>query len=167
MASPTIRRCTPNFFATPVMVPMPNSNSRRICSNNSTLALHSNELLSFGLRPNQSTRSFSRVDQNKMPNWAVSEHRNHHVRCTQFGPFWKRPASDRRHHLSGADYWIDITRADRPSAGAAQLVGDGKYCEGHQHEHYPVKNPIHCLSSSIPSIPTVFGTVIRDKNWST
>jgi hypothetical protein len=29
MASPTIRRCTPNFFATPVMVPMLNSYSRR------------------------------------------------------------------------------------------------------------------------------------------
>jgi len=90
-----------------------------ICSNNSPLALHSHELLSFGLRPIQSTRSFSRVDQNKMPNWAVSEYRNHHVRCTQFGPFWKRTASDRRHHLSGADYWIDITRADRPGCASA------------------------------------------------
>ncbi len=52
IASRTIRRCTPSFFATPAIVPTPNSYSRRICSNNSTLALQSNELLRFGLRPN-------------------------------------------------------------------------------------------------------------------
>ena len=43
IASRTIRRCTPSFLATPAIVPMPNSYSRRICSNNSTLALQSNE----------------------------------------------------------------------------------------------------------------------------
>ena len=43
MASRTIRRCTPSFWATPAIVPTPNSYSRRICSNNSTLALQSNE----------------------------------------------------------------------------------------------------------------------------
>jgi hypothetical protein len=52
MASRTIRRCTPSFLATPVIVPTPNSYSRRICSNNSTFALQSNEFLHFGLRPN-------------------------------------------------------------------------------------------------------------------
>ena len=76
MASRTIRRCTPSFFATPAIVPMPNSYSRRICSNNSTFTLHSNELLRFGPSPNQSARPFSRLGQNKMPNWAVSEYRN-------------------------------------------------------------------------------------------
>ena len=35
-ASRTIRRCTPNFCATPLMVPTPNWYSRRIDSNNST-----------------------------------------------------------------------------------------------------------------------------------
>src|SRR6185312_6260046 len=75
-ASRTIRRCTPSFFATPAIVPTPNSYSRRICSNNSTLPLQSNELLRFGLRPNQSTRPFPGVGQNKLPNWATSKYRN-------------------------------------------------------------------------------------------
>jgi hypothetical protein len=38
-ASRTIRRCTPNLRDTPAIVPTPNSNSRRICSNSSTLSL--------------------------------------------------------------------------------------------------------------------------------
>src|SRR5204862_4908609 len=37
-ASRTSRRCTPNFRATPWIVPRPNSYSRRICSNSSTVA---------------------------------------------------------------------------------------------------------------------------------
>jgi hypothetical protein len=41
-ASRTMRRCTPNFRATPMIDPTPNSYSRRICSYNSTLALQSN-----------------------------------------------------------------------------------------------------------------------------
>ncbi len=41
-ASRTMRRCTPNFRATPAIVPAPNSYSRRICSYSSTLALQSN-----------------------------------------------------------------------------------------------------------------------------
>ena len=57
IASRTIRRCTPNFLATPTIVPTPNSYSRRISSNSSTLALQSNESPPSGLRPNQSTRS--------------------------------------------------------------------------------------------------------------
>ena len=40
-ASRTIRRCTPIFLATPNTVPAPNSYSRRISSNSSTLALQS------------------------------------------------------------------------------------------------------------------------------
>src|SRR4051794_16461474 len=39
IASRTIRRCTPNFRATPFIVPTPCSYSRRICSNNSTFCL--------------------------------------------------------------------------------------------------------------------------------
>ena len=50
-ASRTIRRCTPSFFATPAIVPTPNSYSRRISSNSSTFALQSNEFLRYGLRP--------------------------------------------------------------------------------------------------------------------
>ena len=38
-ASRTSRRCTPNFRATPWIVPIPNSYSRRISSNSSTFAL--------------------------------------------------------------------------------------------------------------------------------
>ena len=57
IASRTIRRCTLSFLATPTIVPIPNSYSRRICANNSTLALQSNESPPFGQRPNQSTRS--------------------------------------------------------------------------------------------------------------
>src|SRR5438034_4008369 len=37
-ASRPSRRCTPNFRATPWIVPRPNSYSRRICSNSSTVA---------------------------------------------------------------------------------------------------------------------------------
>jgi hypothetical protein len=76
IASRTIRRCTPTFLATPAIVPIPNSYSRRICSNNSTFALQSNESPLFGLRPNQSTRSSWRVGHIKPPNWAESDYRN-------------------------------------------------------------------------------------------
>src|SRR5947209_7127198 len=51
IASRTMRRCTFSFFATPAMVPMPNSYSLRICSNNSTFDLQSNEFLRYGLSP--------------------------------------------------------------------------------------------------------------------
>src|SRR5437016_14124767 len=44
IASRTIRRWTFTFLATPAIVPTPNSYSRRISSNSSTLALHSNGL---------------------------------------------------------------------------------------------------------------------------
>jgi hypothetical protein len=37
----TIRRCTPSFCATARIVPTPNSYSRRICSNSSTLVIRS------------------------------------------------------------------------------------------------------------------------------
>jgi hypothetical protein len=67
-ASRTIRRWTPNFRATPLMVPTPNSYSRRIASNNSTSFLL--------LKPN-SLRAFAR---NKYPGecftggpWATSD----------------------------------------------------------------------------------------------
>src|ERR1022692_2279196 len=45
IAPRTNRRCTPSFRDTPWIVPTPNSYSRRICSNNSTLALQSNSRL--------------------------------------------------------------------------------------------------------------------------
>jgi hypothetical protein len=51
IASRTIRRCTPSFVATPTMVPIPNSFSRRIFSNHSTFALQSNESPPVGLSP--------------------------------------------------------------------------------------------------------------------
>src|SRR6266446_2140996 len=63
-ASRTIRRCTPSFLATPKTVPTPNSYSRRISSNSSTLALQSTATSAPGSRPQQSSRSF--------PRWAKS-----------------------------------------------------------------------------------------------
>ena len=51
IASRTIRRCTFSFFATPAIVPMPNSYSLRISSNSSTFALQSNEFLRSGSTP--------------------------------------------------------------------------------------------------------------------
>ena len=50
IASRTIRRCTPSFLVTPTIVPTPNSYSRRISSNSSTLALQSNESPDTSLR---------------------------------------------------------------------------------------------------------------------
>ena len=65
------------FLATRTIVPIPNSYSRRICSNNSTFALQSNESPPFGLSPNQSTRSFREGGPNGIPpNWATTEYRN-------------------------------------------------------------------------------------------
>src|SRR5579862_1115714 len=77
IASRTIRRCTPNFWATPAIVPTPNSYSRRICSNNSTLALQSNESPLLRASPDSEYPFAKEVGQNKMPNWARSEYRNH------------------------------------------------------------------------------------------
>jgi hypothetical protein len=59
IASRTMRRCTPSFFAMPAIVPTPNSYSRRICSKSSTLALQFNEPPAR-TKPNQSTRSLWR-----------------------------------------------------------------------------------------------------------
>ena len=50
-ASRTIRRCTPSLRATPLIVPTPNSYSRRISSNSSTLLLQSNSFLRCGRFP--------------------------------------------------------------------------------------------------------------------
>src|SRR5271155_590696 len=76
IASRTIRRCTPIFLATPAIVPIPNSYSRRICSYNSTFALQSNEFPPFGLCPESEYPFAKRVGQIKPPNWASSEYRN-------------------------------------------------------------------------------------------
>jgi hypothetical protein len=76
-ASRTIRRCTPNFLATPTIVPVPNSYSLRICSNSSTFDLQSNEFLRFGLRPKPEYPFVQGVGQIKLPNWATSKYRNH------------------------------------------------------------------------------------------
>src|SRR5580692_8532449 len=76
MASRTIRRCTPSFWATPAIVPTPNSYSRRICSNNSTLALQSNESPLLRASPDSEYPFVKEVGQNKPPNWAALEYRN-------------------------------------------------------------------------------------------
>ncbi len=67
IASRTIRRCTPSFLATPAIVPIPNSYSRRICSYNST----------FALRPTSSLHSgFARIRVTvRLGGWAKSNRR--------------------------------------------------------------------------------------------
>src|SRR4051812_29663008 len=77
IASRTIRRWTFSFFATPAIVPMPNSYSLRISSNSSTFVLQSNEFLRSGHTPDQGYPFVERVGQNKLPKWASSEYRNH------------------------------------------------------------------------------------------
>jgi hypothetical protein len=77
IASRTIRRCTLSFLDTPAIVPTPNSYSRRICSNNSTFALQSNEFPPLRASPESEYPFVRRVGQNKPPNWASSEYRNH------------------------------------------------------------------------------------------
>ena len=64
----------------PAIVPTPNSYSRRICSNNSTLALQSNESPLLRASPDSEYPFAKEVGQNKMPNWARSEYRNQ-IRC--------------------------------------------------------------------------------------
>src|SRR5579875_3132805 len=78
-ASRTMRRCTPSFLATPRIVPTPNSYSRRISSNSSTLALQSTATSAPGCCPQQSSRFF--------PQWANSKYRNHHSRLAKLGLF--------------------------------------------------------------------------------
>jgi hypothetical protein len=68
IASRTIRRCTLTLLATPAIVLTPNSYSRRISSNSSTLALQSNGLPLAGYGPIQSIRS--------LPRWAKSKHQS-------------------------------------------------------------------------------------------
>src|SRR4051812_5189282 len=88
IASRTIRRCTFSFFATPAIVPMPNSYSLRISSNSSTFVLQSNEFLRSGSTPDQEYPFVRRVGQNKLPKWASSEYRNHQShRQTPASPF--------------------------------------------------------------------------------
>ena len=53
----------------------PNSYSRRICSNNSTLALQPNESPPLRALPESEYTFVYRVGQNKMPHWA--KYRNH------------------------------------------------------------------------------------------
>ena len=75
IASRTMRRCTFIFLATPAIVPTPNSYSRRISSNSSTLTLHSNGLPLLG---NAQFRVSVRCPGGpiKPPNWANSKYRN-------------------------------------------------------------------------------------------
>src|SRR5436190_787168 len=80
-ASRTIRRWTPNFLATPFIVPAPCSYSRRICSNNSTLSLlFSKPYPPFGL------------GSPKQDSWflvyrgATSEHRSGPIQSIELNP---------------------------------------------------------------------------------
>src|ERR1035438_992897 len=91
IASRTIRRCTFSFFATPAIVPMPNSYSLRISSNSSTFVLQSNEFLRSGSTPDQEYPFVERVGQNKLPKWASSEYRNQAWTSNAFCcVWWKR-----------------------------------------------------------------------------
>ena len=57
------------IWATPAIVPTPNSYSRRICSNKSTLALQSNESPPLRAWPESEYLFVYRVGQNKPPKW--------------------------------------------------------------------------------------------------
>jgi hypothetical protein len=85
IASRTILRCTPSFLATPVIVPTPNSYSRRICSNSSTLALQSNESPPIRASPKSEYPFVFWVGQIKPPNWAALEYRNQ-TQCRRVFP---------------------------------------------------------------------------------
>src|SRR5579875_4110805 len=74
-ASRTMHRCTPSFLATPRIVPTPNSYSRRISSNSSTLALQSTATSAPGCCPQQSSRFF--------PRWANSKYRHQKARLRE------------------------------------------------------------------------------------
>src|SRR5689334_8949047 len=77
MACRTILRCTPNFSATPVMVPIPNSYSRLICSKSSTLfLLVIGGLHDSGLLSQRGEGSRDEVGQIRAPKWAKSECQN-------------------------------------------------------------------------------------------
>ena len=67
IASRTIRRCTASFLATPMIVPIPNSYSRRMFESSPT---------SPTVRAMPEYPFAKEVDQNKPPNWTSSEYRN-------------------------------------------------------------------------------------------
>ena len=69
----TIRRCAPSFLATPKIVPTPSKYSRRIFSNNSTLALQSNRPAPSGQSKPAKTKLSGcvlMVGQIPWPKWA-------------------------------------------------------------------------------------------------
>ena len=75
IASRTIRRWTPNFRATPLIVPTPCSYSRRICSNSSTFLFLLSRWDSFPgqTRPKQDIQSlFQQGSQIRVSKWANS-----------------------------------------------------------------------------------------------
>src|SRR5262245_7275257 len=77
-ASRTMRRWTLNFLATPEIVPTPNSYSRRISSNSSTLFLlfiEEASLARFCLRKPSVQRD--QVGQIRAPKWANLECQTH------------------------------------------------------------------------------------------
>ena len=71
----TIRRCTLNLRATPLMVPTPCSYSRRICSNSSTFVLLSNRPPFWATTAQNSVASFcfQQGGQIRVSKWANSE----------------------------------------------------------------------------------------------
>src|SRR5207249_4015050 len=82
IASRTIRRCTFTFLATPAIVPTPNSYSRRISSNSSTLALHSNGLplpgnarIRVSVRCQGGPNQTAEMGQFRLPKSTLSHHK--------------------------------------------------------------------------------------------
>ena len=124
-ASRTIRRCTPNFLATPTIVPTPCSYSRRICSNNRTLAPLSNRCLLSGLTPAQGYRSdaggpnlMSEMGQVRVANTtARSSPRSRFEPAvrTLGGPVARHPQPRGRKPALLARYTLDSARIPRAS----------------------------------------------------
>src|ERR1051326_9214374 len=104
-ASRTIRRCTPSFLATPRIVPTPNSYSRRISSNSSTLALQSTAASAPGSRPQQSSRSLRW--------WAKSKDQSGPIQSIEISVFYR------------SDYHEAKSAGECPTTTAAIMV-EGK-----------------------------------------
>jgi transposase-like protein len=119
IASRTIRRCTLSFFATPAIVPTPNSYSLRISSNSSTFAPQFNESPDSARSLNQSIRCVTKVGQNKLPNWTSSDYRNHFCRTSATQPTLVRCAAKNVGYVFSV---VDPTRLTKGGVQSQLLV---------------------------------------------
>src|SRR4051812_47664328 len=95
-----------------------------------------------GSRPHQSTHSFKRVGQNKLPNWATSEYRNH----TSSYPISRQ--------LTGKLYRRHRERGNWPAALCKRThLGEAQRCSGWKIEHA-------YLTSTLSEIMSLFRQLV-------